>query len=183
MIIGITGGIGSGKSTVADLLCEERGFTVIEFSEKLKDVCAQVFCEIGVDESAFFGTQDDKNAPLLGVHPPGGVPLTGRRILELVGTDGFRAALPSVWVDYVFSLIDANPGDWVIPGLRFQNEADAIHDRSGEVWRIEVVGGPHESSATGHESDQVWRELRPDRVISATYRDIESLRDQVRAAL
>lgn len=183
MIIGITGGIGSGKSTVAGILRDDYGFLSIEFSDKLKQVCADVFGPIGVDPIHFFGTQDQKNAPLLGMHAPDGSVLTGRRILEHVGTEGFRGIFPHTWTDYVFSIIDVKGGDWVIPGLRFPNEAHDVWLREGEVWRVECVGGPNEGAATGHASDEVWRIIEPDYVLRANYGDVELLEELVRVRL
>ena len=43
MIIGITGLIGSGKGTVADILVEEHNFIKLSFADKLKDGVATVF--------------------------------------------------------------------------------------------------------------------------------------------
>jgi hypothetical protein len=183
MIIGITGAIGSGKSTVADILVAEHGYTSIEFSDKLKHICAEVFGRIGVDASSFFGSQTEKSAPILGLHAEGVAPPSGRQILERVGTEGFRAVWPTVWCDYVFAEIDAVGGDWVIPGLRFENEAAAVRERGGEIWRVECIGGPNEGAATEHESDRVWRNLDVDQILVAGYGDIEHLREMVRGAL
>jgi len=43
MIIGITGLIGSGKGTVADILVEEHNFIKLSFADKLKDGVATVY--------------------------------------------------------------------------------------------------------------------------------------------
>lgn len=184
MIIGVTGGIGSGKSTVAHTLKTDHGFKMIEFSDKLKRICADLFgYAYGVDAAHFWGTQADKNAPLLGMHGPDGAALTGRRILEHVGTEGFRAICPDVWTRYVFTQIDREGGDWVIPGLRFPNEAEDVWARGGEVWRVECVGGPNEGAATGHESDEAWRSIGPDYVLRAEFGNLAKLRELVRGRL
>lgn len=183
MIIGVTGAIGSGKTTVANLLMRDHGFESIAFSDKLKKVCSSVFVPLGAPESAFRGTQAEKNEPILALHHADGSCPTGREIMEHIGTEGFRAIDLDVWTNYVFETIDEAGGDWVIPGLRFPNEAEAIRARSGEVWRVECIGGPNAGTATGHESDEVWRTIEPDRVILAKFGDILGLTELVSVTL
>lgn len=175
MIIGVTGAIGSGKNTVARVLVEEHGFEQIEIADKLKEVCLELFQPLGASARHFFGTQEQKMEPFCDG-------LTGRRVLEHVGTEGFRALHPDVWLRYAFNIIDRQGGDWVIPGLRFQNEAEEVRRRGGELWLVECVGGPNEGAATGHESDAAWRRLNYDRHLIARYGDIDGLRAQVAIA-
>ena len=183
MIIGITGAIGSGKSTVADILRDEHGFSSIEFSEKLKMICSDLFGMFGVGAHRFHGTQEQKNEPIELLARADGSHPTGREILQHIGTEGFRAIDSDVWLRYVFSLIDTEGGDWVIPGLRFPNEAQAVWERGGEVWLVVCDGGPNAGMRTGHESDEVWRSIEIDRILAAPYGAIDVLEDFTRFAL
>lgn len=174
-VIGLCGGIGSGKSTVARYLAVKHDFHQSSFAAKLKAICADVFAPLGVKDSHFFGSQADKAEP---IEKLGGV--TGRRILELVGTEGFRAAYADVWVRYWAATLE--PGNYVVEDVRYPNEAQIIRELGGKIWRIEREEGPKEER-TGHASDEEWRRIQPDAVIKAKWGDIGWLYAQADRAL
>jgi hypothetical protein len=153
MIIGICGLIGSGKGTVADILVEEHKFTKLSFADKLKDGVATVFgwnrsmLEGDTAESRewreqrdeFWSKETKRN-------------ITPRLVLQEFGTDCMRHGFDDgIWVSMVKQELIKNPTkDFVIPDVRFPNEADMIHKLNGYVWR--AMRGP----------DPVWFRMYQD---------------------
>lgn len=131
MIIGLSGYAQSGKDTVAELLCLNYEFKRIAFADAIRDgvyilnPCLQVGLRVKdyVDD---YGWDIAKSNPEI------------RRLLQVFGTEVGRSLLGSnVWTDVVFKQIDAEPNErWIIPDVRFENEAQEIIKRNGDVWRI-----------------------------------------------
>ena len=139
MIIGICGLIGSGKDSVADILVQEKNFKKISFADKLKDGVATVF---GWDRSMLEGNtsnsrdwreeKDDFWSAELGKD------ISPRLVLQLFGTECMRQGFyDGIWVSLVKKHIIDNPKqNFVIPDVRFPNEANMIKSIHGEVWRM-----------------------------------------------
>ena len=141
-IIGITGRASAGKDTVGNYICEAgqlKGKTVAKMAcaDQLKRICSEVFYDaFGVSSAAFFGTQEDKEAPLEEV--PG---WSGRRILQYVGTEGFRHVHEDVWARAMIgrarSLINGNICKMVVVcDVRFLTEVAVIKEAGGIIVRI-----------------------------------------------
>ena len=137
MIIGICGLIGSGKGTVGDILVEQ-GFKKVSFADKLKDGVATIFgwnramLEGDTDESRQWRELKDdfwSNETKMEVTP--------RLVLQLFGTDCLRNGFyDGVWVSLLKKHILDNPGDYVIPDVRFRNEQNMIRELGGKVWQV-----------------------------------------------
>jgi len=135
MIIGICGLIGSGKGTVADILVEQ-GFKKVSFADKLKDGVSTIFgwdramLEGDTDESRQWREQRDdfwSNETEMEVTP--------RLVLQLFGTDCMRNGFDEgIWVSTLKKHLLDNPGNYVIPDVRFANEQQMIRDIGGEIW-------------------------------------------------
>lgn len=175
MIIGICGLIGSGKGTVGDTLVEQ-GYTKISFADKLKDGVATIFgynramLEGDTDESRawreqedFFWTQET------------GRKITPRIILQEFGTDCMRNGyFDGVWVSLLKKHIMDNPGNYVVPDVRFRNEQDMIRELGGQIWRVQrgdvpewygcamldnTTGGNRMDAYDVHTSEYKWIDL------------------------
>lgn len=139
MIIGICGLIGSGKGTVADFLVEQRGFTKISFADRLKDGVASVF---NWDREMLEGNTGESRAWREKVDPywstETGKPITPRLVLQLFGTDCMRNGFfDGIWVSLVKKQLLENPdSNFVIPDVRFENEANMIRSIGGKLWRV-----------------------------------------------
>ena len=139
MIIGICGLICSGKGTVADVLVDEHGFQKISFADKLKDAVSVLFdwdremLEGETSESRFWREQEDTFWS-----KETGRKITPRLVLQEFGTDCMRNGFfDGVWVSFVKKKIIDNPDtNFVIPDVRFTNEADILKGMNGKVWCV-----------------------------------------------
>jgi hypothetical protein len=138
MIIGICGLIGSGKGTVGDILVEQ-GFTKVSFADKLKDGVATIFgwnramLEGDTDESRNWREQPDDFWT-----QETGRKITPRIVLQEFGTECMRDGFDdSIWVSLLKKQMLDNPGDYVVPDVRFRNEQDMIRELGGEIWRVQ----------------------------------------------
>ena len=177
MIIGMCGLIGTGKDTVADILVNNYNFIKVSFADKLKDGVATVFSwdremlEGTTDESRTWREQKDEFwSRETNEH------ITPRLGLQMFGSDCMRNGFYNgIWVSIVKQQIINNPNkNFVIPDVRFPNEAKMIKEVNGEVWRI--CRGPDPQwfisyvkdnivPTDVHESEWQWAKLDFDCVI------------------
>lgn len=178
-LIGLCGDIGSGKSTVAEYLMQSHGYRRKSFAAALKHTVLDVFGPLGMQSRHVFGTQEDKDEQLPGIVNANGAQ-TGRRILQHIGTEGFRFVDPDVWVKHLLGSLEMDGGRSVVEDVRFPNEVVAIHDYRGTVIEVRKVGGP-EHAAHGHASDTAWKTSRRDYTVLSEHGDLATLFAQVDA--
>ena len=174
MSIGICGLIGSGKGTVADILVDQ-GFKKVSFADKLKDGVSTIFgwdramLEGDTDESRTWREQRDDfwSAETK-------MEVTPRLVLQLFGTDCMRNGFDDgVWVSLLKKTILDNPGNYVVPDVRFENEIAMLRDIGGEVWEVQRGRTPEwliKYEITG---------VEPKEVHSSEWRWIKSKKDLV----
>lgn len=143
-LIALSGLMGSGKSTVADFLSTSFGFRVHKFAGPMKEM----MYSFGLTHEEVEGSlKDEPCAKLCGQTP--------RHAMQTLGTQWGRDQIgPNVWVQRAARRIErdlGNGGLVVVDDLRFPNEAEAIRNLGGVVWRIERPG----IAATGHESERM----------------------------
>jgi hypothetical protein len=165
-IIGLTGLAASGKSTVANYLVEQHGFTRLSFAAPLKKMLRTL-------DPILTDTPSDRYTPPSTMRLSR---LTGmldwseqqikessygpeyRRLLQVLGTDCIRAVDEDFWVHAAENMItddDGNAeGKYVFDDARFPNEAALItrYNKWG-LWR--VVRGS-EAAADGAHSSEQW---------------------------
>lgn len=134
MIVGITGKIGSGKSTCANHLVK-KGYTEYSMSTPLKEI-GKIF---GFSDRQLYGTQEQK----LQIHPHWGI--SSRTFLQKTGTELFRDAMPkiipdmkierTIWVDLFKLKYKKEPKLYVISDIRFLDEAAMIKELDGIIIR------------------------------------------------
>ena len=140
-IISLSGLQGSGKDTVADILCECYGYKRISFAATLKDAVAAVFCW---DRERLEGRTTGARAQREQVDEwwshrlqmPG---LTPRRVLQEWGTDIMRNNFHSdIWVASLERQIMTAPVDarFVITDCRFPNELNILRRLNAAIWWI-----------------------------------------------
>jgi hypothetical protein len=129
MIIGLSGYAQSGKDTVAELLCLNSTYHRRSFADPMRDAIYKMnpFVEGGnrvaelVDE---YGWEVAKANPEV------------RRLLQVFGTDvGRKMFNENFWINIALAGLKDHHRV-VISDVRFPNEADAIKQLGGQVWRI-----------------------------------------------
>ena len=138
MIVGITGFIGSGKDTVANMFVE-RGCAHDSFASPVKDVCASIF---GWPRDMLEGdrveSRDFRETPDMFWTKKLGVPhFTPRLALQLLGTEVLRNHFaPDIWInslEYRIRKQNLEAPCTVISDARFRNELDLIKNMGGIV--------------------------------------------------
>ncbi len=165
MIIGISGLIGSGKSTIATQLTEEFGFRKDSFATSLKDACAMMFdwpremIEGDTKESREWREEVDHWwANKLGI--PNFSP---RLALQLVGTDALRNHFnEGIWFMTLENRVRKNPNQHVvISDVRFPNEVKFIHDQGGIMVRVSRGASPpwYETAIMANNGNSIAKEV------------------------
>ena len=171
MIIGICGLIGSGKDTIADYLVTNYNFKKLSFADKLKDSVATMF---------------DWTKEL-------GYSVTPRLVLQKFGTECMRDGFyDGIWVSLTKKKVLDNPDiKWVIPDVRFDNEAKMIKEVGGEVWWVkrgplpmwfrmyQDIGQKPEDI---HASEWAWANVHFDKVLENDS-TVDALRNRVQGHL
>lgn len=177
-LIGLTGHIGSGKDQVAEALKHGLGFEHVKLADPLKRAVVNIF---GVPPCTVYGTQEEKARPLAWLIGANGDKLSGRRLLQLFGTEGCRSIVPDVWINRLAKTIDDNNEAGierhVVSDVRFRNEVEAIRKWGGVVWRVVCVGGPDHGDAD-HDSEYEWQQCPVDAILVARFGDLDELRRQ-----
>jgi hypothetical protein len=180
MLVALCGAIGAGKDTVGGLLVKQHGFRNMSFAAPLKDWALQLFAELGMEYRHAWGTQADKAEPLSQIIGPSGEPRTGRQILEILGTEGGRAVMPSLWTTLALRRAQAfvsHGQSVVLTDARFATEIDGVREAGGFVWEVVKIGG--EQRTSDHASDREWRKLPKDGIVMARAGDITALEREV----
>jgi hypothetical protein len=126
MIIGISGKIGSGKDTLADVIMQyDHKWTKRGFADKLKRVCS-IITNTSIQEQY---DRSGKNTYL------GGWGFTIGQMQQHIGVK-MREIDPNFWVKALFA--DYTPfRHWIISDVRFRNEAIHIRNAGGFLVRID----------------------------------------------
>lgn len=131
-VIGLVGLKQHGKDTAADILIKEHGFKKGAFAKLLKEICMEHF-DLSWDQ--VYG--DQKEVPDPRWTDARGRPRTPRFILQFMGTQGFRAVDPDFWVKTFYATHNENDR-YVMCDVRFQNELDAVLERGGKIWVVDM---------------------------------------------
>jgi len=194
MIIGICGLIGSGKDTIADYLIKRHNFQKLSFADKLKDSVATMF---DWDRNLLDGKTDQSRKWREEVDEywsnETGEEITPRYVLQLFGTECMRDGFyDGIWVSLTKKKILDHPEiNFVIPDVRFPNEAKMIYEINGQVWRVKRGQDPawfSEYQTLGvepkevHPSEWAWANTKFTNILENN-KTITDLRNQVQDLL
>ncbi len=146
MIIGLMGGKGAGKDTIAAYLAKAYGARVYAIAGELKELLRIVF---RLSEEQLHGSQDVKET----VDPRWG--LSPRQLMEVQGD-----ALRRVYGDFfqvqrlLCQIAFDSPSLAVVSDVRYSHEAAKVRPR-GVLWRIHPAPGLHRWSSS-HSSEAEW---------------------------
>lgn len=139
LVLALSGWKGSGKSTVADYLSSEYGFTQVSFASRLKDMVSEAY---NVDRE-LFDSPTKKEMPLVQypVIPSDATTIQMHKLLQAELSSGYwtpralcilegsmrRAVHSNYWVRLVLQEMNRNPGGrYVITDMRYKTEADTV---------------------------------------------------------
>jgi hypothetical protein len=189
----VTGRARHGKDTIGELLVEAYGFRKYAFAAQLKSMALALdpwILGASIDQRVLFlGDDDDMYARLsyivdqVGWEEAKRAPEV-RRFLQVLGTEGVRDHLgDNAWVDALRRHIDSDsdeaavlgevPYGIVVTDVRFPNEAQAIRDWGGVIWRVVRVnpdGTPFDNGlGADHPSEAFVDKLVVDTTIRAAH--------------
>ena len=163
-IIGVSGFINSGKTTVANRLTEKYGFRRDSFATSLKDACAMIFdwprhlIEGDTGESREWREQVDEwwSVKL-------GIPnFSPRLALQLIGTDALRNHFnEGLWFLTLENRVRKNPDQHVvISDVRFPNEIKFIQDHGGAMVKVNRGATPiwYETAILANKGNSIAKE-------------------------
>lgn len=181
MLVGVSGYGHAGKDTIGAILVEDHGFIRASFADALREVA------YAVNPIVKAITSTDRNglprivylryADLIGgLGYEGAKKLSEvRDFLQRVGTEAGRRVLgEDIWVNTAMNRLEPDK-NYVFTDVRFPNEAGAVRDRGGVVWRVSRPGfGP----VNGHPSETSLDDYNFDRHI-----ENDSTLDDLRVAV
>lgn len=171
MIIGVSGYARAGKDTIADYLVDNFGFTKMSFADPMRQALVLLNPIITMsghhihlaDAVRLIGWEDLKSmSPDI------------RPLLQRLGTEVGRNMFgENFWVN--LAMKEAAKYDKVVfADVRFVNEADAVAEAGGRVWRVER---PDFGPANDHVSEHALDDYHFDTIIpnNGTIRQLKLL--------
>jgi hypothetical protein len=155
-IIGISGYAGSGKDTIADMLCEYDGVIKLALADPIKRFAKEMW---GFSKQQLFGPSEYRNKPDLR-YPisENNEYLSPRAVLQKVGTEVARLIDSDVWIRYTINVsktlltepgydysqmdglkfvgLSKNKSAVVVSDVRFSNELKYIRQNNGFLIRV-----------------------------------------------
>jgi cytidylate kinase len=126
--------VGNIDTEIAGLISQLSSIIKLySFADVLKrDICMNI---LGLTYEQCYGTDEEKNQLTELAYQ--GKQLTGRDIMQLVGTDFFRAVKPNVWPEVTLQrIVNEQTKIALITDCRFPNEVDAVKNHGGKVVRL-----------------------------------------------
>jgi hypothetical protein len=155
LVVGITGTAGSGKTTVARIMCDRYDFSRVRLAEPIKKMARA----LGL-------THDQVDGPLKEIPLDELCGKTPRYVMQTLGTEwGRRTIGEDIWVRVAQKEIGrlvSNGVSVVVDDVRFPDEAEMIRKLGGAMVRVE---NPVITQSTAHESERHIFNIEVDYVI------------------
>jgi len=155
-IIGLVGGRGSGKTTVAERLVFHYDADTYAIADEIKSLAQELF---HLSEEQLYGTQERKELldPRWHMTPRHMVQRTGDALRQVFG-DTFL-------VERVLAAIDEDaPKLAVISDVRYRHEAAVLSARGAILWRLHYPEGVNVKPME-HASETEWMQIDADHEI------------------
>lgn len=136
MIIGLSGYAQSGKDTVAEVLVDNYGFTRVAFADKIREYLYEVnpLVQVVGFEPIYLreivnskGWEQAKKNPYV------------RKTLQDSGVAARKVFGEDFWIKQALNNLEYGK-NYVITDVRFINEANAIWEMPGKIWRVNRPG-------------------------------------------
>lgn len=160
VIIGLNGFARSGKDTVADYLVANYGFVKLAFATPMREALYRLDPKITVADIP--GVPLSTAVDGMGWENVKAESPDIRGLMQRIGTEVGRQMFgENIWVDLAMKEVAKHPRV-VLSDCRFPNEAEAIKQAGGEIWRVEREGfGP----VNGHSSEVALANFFADYVV------------------
>lgn len=170
-LIGITGRAGSGKDTVAAYMCANYGFESLAFADPIR---AGMRAIVGLEDYQFSHPHKEVVLEEFGKSP--------RQMMQALGTDWARSLVhQDFWIILAGKEISSLQDDYievVVTDVRFENEAEFLRNKGGEIWHInrEGAGTPHShASEAGIQRKPEDKVLDNNSSLYALFRQVDNL--------
>lgn len=135
IILGLTGVAGSGKTTLANILDKNYGWSKTKFATPLKTMLMALFLSQGADPEEAYQMIDGnlKEAPTKYLNG-----YTPRHAMQTLGTEWRNLIHRDLWIDAWRRNVSSYSPDTkiVVDDLRFPHEAQAIRELGGKIVLI-----------------------------------------------
>lgn len=158
MIYGICGEIGSGKSTIAEIMKKLKpDIEIISFAQPIRDIM------VGLFDVTYKDTIDLKETKMININ---GDYYTIRHMMRKIGSV-LRKINPDIFVE----LADISSPDIVIPDVRYQNEYEEIRSLKGKIILVQR----NVPIRNDDKSERDWRKFKYDYIIdnNGTIQELE----------
>ena len=156
MIIGVSGKMGVGKTTLANVARDSFDFEVRSFAGELKREVTQWLIDNNIPfrYSQLYGSQEEKASLLVvpieaityemrkhgfleynRIHGVFEAPTSGRLIMQWWGSEFRRIQNPNYWVEKMLKDVDEDKLT-IIDDVRYLNEAEMVKVCNGELIRV-----------------------------------------------
>lgn len=164
MLIGITGKAYSGKTTAANYLVENYGFTKLSFATALKEMLLK----------AGMCTYEELNVTKT---------ILSRWLMQKIGTDIFRNQIDKhYWTKRLCWIMDCTfDSKYVIDDVRFRSEADSITVRDGRIIKVVCPNSPLNmgTDLSGHLSEIETDSIETHYSMTVDYGELKILYDYI----
>lgn len=170
MLIGITGKIGSGKTTVSEIL-KKMGYEEYSFAAPIKKI-AEIF---GFTHKSLYTSQEEKAKVDVNWN------VSSRTFLQLFGTEirkEIETTIPlkikyGLWVDLFLHTYDKNK-NYVFSDVRFPHEAQMIRDNGGIIIRT-IRDCETDEQYARHPSEVEMENIKVDYVIDNNILNLQQI--------
>ena len=148
-LIGISGKMGVGKSSLAMHLVNESKSRNLSYQKK--SFADKLYCMISILINRPVQELKSNHFKSNPVEEMNGV-VTGRQLLQQIGTNVIRKIHPDIWIDLLFMDYNADQNGWIIDDVRFLNELSCIKDMGGYLVYLETNNSVNEEEKNGEQN-------------------------------